>query len=216
MIASEITSYPDKISNNISTIAKPYFRYRADNWVSSKKLTIARDEFIKKMNSLGWKKIGTGAYSTIYQNPNKNYVMKVTDEPDSGFDKFVGLIHKYPNLHFPIVSDRKNFTMKADVFTATYSIYLIEKLYPVPINISLKYAKAIRSVIMSAEKPNEKIDLNILFQNRPPKFLLENPSLVQALEIIGWNGSEEELDIKADNLMKRKDGTLVITDPYSC
>ena len=159
---------------------------------------------------MGWTPLNSGAYSDVYKNPRKNYVMKVTTEPDYGYAKYVDLIKRSRNPHFPKISDRKTFTVRGD----DYDIYLIEKLRHLEWDIATQYVNIFRNIIWT-RVANLRVDLNDLYNNNIPKILSQNPKLVSALEIIGENSSDQELDIKNDNIMERDDGTIVITDPYA-
>lgn len=176
------------------------------------------DDFIVKLNSLGWTQYGEGKYSTVYENPKKSYVMKVTTAPDEGYAQYVRLIKKYPNKHFPKISDVRKFTPYPKEH---YYLYLIEKL----IHLKGRACDIIEDDFdnIAAEyelNPNASLEdiADCCMGGKIPNIIKKQPTILQALKIVGRGtrgGSVTYLDMHGHNVMKRSDGTLVITDPYS-
>jgi hypothetical protein len=162
-------------------------------------LEAALDE---KMRSLGWGKMGAGVYSTAYGRNDKSYIIKANFYPDPAFDDFVQLTHKFKNKHFPKISDRKEIVVHGD----KYYIYTIEKLNPIN-----QYTRNKTCVLI-----DRYIIVHQYTSYRPKdNFATEYPDLKKALDIIIKNKKDHHIDLHAGNLMQRKDGTVVIIDPYS-
>ena len=76
------------------------------------------------LEKMGWRCIGNGGFANVYGNPNKDYVLKITYNPDPAYAYYVSLIKKLHNKHLPVISDLKRITING----RTCYIYLIEKL----------------------------------------------------------------------------------------
>jgi len=152
-----------------------------------------------------------GYYSTVYSNPKKSYVLKVNDRQDTAYAQYVSLIKKYNNKHFPKISDLKFI----EVNGGRYYIYLIEKLDDV--RSEMKHLANVFSEIIDCPYSS------LTFFNTSHTqldYLKQNPELVTALRIIGkfkHNIKNPYIsnDMHGGNIMQRKDGTIVITDPYA-
>ena len=204
MILSEIKP---KIHKDIIKYAKPYFQ-NEDNfstgWADDYSIS-ASEVFYDKLRQLGWKKLGSGSFSNIYGNDKKTYVIKVNASPDPGYSSYVKLIHKFPNKHFPKISDRKTFRINYN----NYDIYLIEKLYRIP----MTEARSLIHIFDHVMDNCAELNLNILFPT-VPRILRTQPLLAKALRFIEKHDVNDGLDMGPYNIMRRKDGTIVITDPY--
>ena len=225
--------YKPKISKGVEKTAFDYFLVRAnnnsDNWHDER---LQSDSiFKKKMEGLGWKYFKGGAYSSVFVNPNKNFVVKTTQNADRGYAHYVDLIKRSRNPHFPKISDKKKLLVPSKPYESwhgsmiqgpdeDYYIYLIEKLYPIDddqtktslaITLSRWFDKVIRYPYMSLKSMSKTFS----YEGSIPEILLENKKLVQALRIVGNNRKNFVNDMHSGNIMKRKDGTIVITDPYA-
>lgn len=171
----------------------------------------------KLLRNLGWQLLSLdGYFSDVYGNPNKDYILKINKRPDSAYNAYVALIKKSNNPHFSKISDLKVLNIKGQ----KYYIYLIEKLdvlYVLNIDGDDYYADLIRLFNDIIRYPNDNI-----FTSRYPteilQYMQKNPKLLQAIKIISkyyYKSSGISLDLHGNNMMKRNDGTLVITDPFS-
>ena len=210
-----------KIGKRVATAALDYFEGR-DGIL-----------FKEKLAKLGWTPLGNGNFSSVFENPKKQYVLKVSEKPDPAYNEYVKLIKRARNKHFPRISDMKKllslptetyFSMTLNKFvhrpTKEYYVYLIERLEPVRSIDRISLQDVARSCYLVANnwwEPN----LVEIFQEEYrefPKFLRRSPSLVQALRFVGEHCDDIKgawLDIHRDNIMQREDGTIVITDPYA-
>ena len=178
---------------------------------------------IVKLKALGWEQYGTGAYSNVYANPKKNYVLKLNKTSDEGYENYVELIKQHPNPHFPKISAVKTLNVNNERYPCNLSLYLIEKLYKVPYAKTTYYTASFYKVTTDYYKSLETlIEEDIRASSWSKQFnptsielLKENPLLVKALQLIGeFKKAGHGIDIHDNNYMQRKDGTIVITDPY--
>lgn len=160
----------------------------------------------KILSDKGWEYIDKGHYSATYLSPNKKTVLKINRDFDPGYEHFIKVIKLHPNSHFPVISDMKKLPDGT-------SAYIMERLY----NLSNEDKSLITAIIdtMPFIIDNEFDQYKRLY----PKFIdiLNNqqPGIFDALEILAKNNHGYKNDIRRENLMKRKDGTIVIIDPYA-
>lgn len=186
------------------------FRYERDYW--DRKLTI-------DLKKIGWVRAGKGAFSEVFTNPTKDFVLKITKKPDRAFAWFALMTQLYPNKHFPKISNAKIYNING----INYHIFLIEKLIPV------KKTPFISTLGRIADRfiyrKSNVLDNNFYVNNCNIKsksvqqviqYLKENPSFEKALYILRNNENVRTKilpDIHSKNIMQRTDGTLVLTDP---
>ena len=168
-----------------------------------------RPSFQDKLSNLGWNELGDGLYSTVYTNPKKSYVLKVNKISDLGFESFAQFVKKHPNKHFPKIGDVKKVRYSKE----NYYIYCIEKLYPInPYSTARSIANAIDIAFYRWDGNSVKDSFK--GNGRYIKFFQQHPSLLSAIKLL-VNKFGENNDIHPDNIMQRKDGTIVIIDPYA-
>jgi hypothetical protein len=196
-----------KIGKDILSAAKTYFDSDNHN------LNI----LYRLMKKQGWKKIGAGAFAIVFSNPEKPYVVKITTIPDLGYDHYVQSIKKFRNKHFPKISDRKeisydfNDPLTNDKETIKFFIYFIEKLYAIDGRIKYSLASELYDIAFESYANQKEI------KNIHNNYIKNDPSLFKAAQIVGKMAQNKyfEIDIHAGNIMRREDGTIVITDPYA-
>lgn len=164
------------------------------------------DEILSKM---GWHHIVSGKYSAVFESKrNKNFVLKINFQEDLGYDSYVDIIKDYQSIHFPVITDKHRLALNG----MSYGVYLIEKLREIDYaedadGLSWKYL--LKQVMYNPNKSMED-----LFDYMPDLYK-QNPGLFEAAQYIGEHRKNYYLDIHEGNIMTRKDGTLVITDPYA-
>jgi len=192
-----------RIAEPIKKLMAHRFRYKMSD-----------SEFDHQLASMGWNEIGRGGYSGVYANKKKTYVLKISDRYDAGYEAYVKLIHNYKNVHFPRIGDIK----KLRIAGKNYYVHLIEKLIEFPYRLGEQIAENIDDAIgVLEEVPRNKIDeqLKEYFGKAIPKYIANDPPMKEAIWLIANSPGSNWLDIHGGNFMKRKDGTIVITDPYS-
>lgn len=98
--------YKPKISKGVEKAAFEFFPKAKDD---RRDATITLKLKLKKM---GWIYLDNGAFSSVYVNDKKSYVIKINSYPDPGFEYYVNTIKKYHNKHFPKISDKKVLEFK--------------------------------------------------------------------------------------------------------
>ena len=196
MIISEIKP---KISKPIISAATDYYKSGAE------KYQYPLPKFEKRLEELGWKELAVGSRSTVYGNEHKSYVLKINNGEDNEYAGYVNLIKRNPNKHFPKISAVRKFL----IGRKTYYVYLIEKLYPIPDRLSMRYTEWLDWYLC-----NDVTDRAEIFHNRLPKIF--TPEMIKACNtLIRYSNKHRVIfDIHENNIMYRRDGTLVITDPY--
>ena len=165
------------------------------------------------LNKLGWKLLNNnGSFSVIYWNPRKSYVLKINRVEDDSYQNYVKLIHTYSNKHFPRIGDMKVLR----IGKINYYVYLIEKLQTLPKAGAISYIiDRAFNALDSSEDFSEKGCMDALkqeFNGRLPK-ILKDKSLIDAIRLLTID-TTIFWDMHSENIMLRKDGTIVIIDPY--
>ena len=174
-----------------------------------------REKMEEYFSSKGWTKLGHGSYSVVFLHPKRNYVLKLNLTEDQGFDHFVEVIHANPNPHFPRIEDATVFFKHK--LGNIYRAYLMERLEPISTYIDSDLSFFLQKVACQPNSSDGKIiyDFKNTFEYIWRRIQPVPDNLVTAAKIIGRNTKfKAYLDIHAKNIMQRKDGTVVITDPY--
>jgi len=220
--------YRPKISNRLATPAYNYFRkageavayFAEPNTSTDKRNEVVTARKIEKENmeaalkKLGWNCEAEGYFSSVWVNDNKPFVLKINEQPDRGYAHFVSVVKKHRNKHFPVISDQKEM----EIAGRKYYIYMIEKLKPINyLAAAREYLNIFSKVIRFPADSLKSLfnEDNAYSYPQPPTILLDNPSLVKALRIIGNNFAGFVNDLHAGNIMQRDNGTIVIIDPYA-
>jgi hypothetical protein len=215
-----------KISKSVERSATDYFKKGNLDYVSDDHEDFDEPEYelLRKLKKLGWNQFGNGAFSLVFSNPKKNYVLKLTLVSDPGYDAYVQLILSHPNKYFPHISDLKTI----DVDGKKFGIYLIEKLTEMTNPWNDIYSLILRTMMGGDQRMKGILTL----QNTPaPRSLqytqaqweqvldkiAENDEFMTAIQLVStwYNKRMLRIDMHQGNIMQRKDGTVVITDPYA-
>jgi hypothetical protein len=83
------------------------------------------EDFLDYLSSNGWQWKGSGAFATVFQKPNKDYVMKVYKD-DPAYDNFLDFIEE--NQNDPHIPKIKRRILPLSNNYKNYGIVAIEKL----------------------------------------------------------------------------------------
>lgn len=168
--------------------------------------TIANIE--NNLKKLNWTLLSFGNFGRVFTKSNVPYVIKISQQEDVGYEKFVSIVHTYPNKHFPKISK--------DIIVNSFYVYFIEKLHPMSNDIlkgeMCDYCSMIDLKYVKSGYNEQKAKISA--------FEKTHKSLAEALEILSSIVEEDEngtlrLDLdNFNNIMQRKDGTPVIIDPF--
>jgi len=165
------------------------------------------DELTERLEALGWDFVGSGSFSIVFAKPGVPYVLKVNKMNDPGFALFANVLKKFPNKHFPRIGKVKSFSIDGLV----YKIYLVEKLRPLT-GITGNIAQTLSRMAWTG---NIQLAIDLAYPE-VRDILEKQPGLITATEIIRANRNETlDIDLHSANVMQRKDGTIVIIDPYA-
>ncbi len=171
-----------------------------------------------KMKEVGWTLLGRGAYSRVYGNDSKSYVVKINTTYDRPYAWFILLTKKFPNIHFPKISSIKQFSsFNSSGKKQHFYMFLMEKLEHSVSSEKMSYIIKIvgdtkPSIYHDPKYKNQTAD-DLRYQfNIPPNF---PTSLIEASMIVGKYSGNYWPDLHSDNIMARANGTIVISDPYS-
>lgn len=190
-------------------------------------------EVESRLSDAGYTHIGSGASANVYTKPDIDYVIKIFDSKDTGYLRFLDLIQKVENVHFPVIRGKpmlinsNTYGVKLEKLTPfvyegyyrsllTYINYFVNEIvYDYKsTNANYLYSKE-NTLRLTPEKINH---MNILYDNMAEKwkkFEQQFPELSTAIKLI-VKYVLIPLDGRADlhnyNVMMRGK-TLVIIDP---
>ena len=199
-----------KIAKPVHTAVAKFFKQR----------TTMDLEYI--LYDLGWFMVGSGAFSSVYENDKKPYIIKVNNRVDMSFAIFAQWVKQHSNKHFPKIGEMKKYVVGGK----KYYIYLIEKLYNVP--ISRDYAIYIEnltaSFVLNFKTKNRLTDHEVIKNfveddcgGDMPSIFKSQPTLISACKSLAlcYYKNKMALDIHDGNIMQRKNRTVVIIDPFA-
>ena len=172
------------------------------------------DEIIDFLLKNNYKLSGDGTFSQVYIKDGSNIAIKVSQENDTCWLKYVELIKKYPNKHF-IKIGKINRHDK-------FYIAFMEKLYPIDDDENEGAGNVYDwfTVFINNDGFDSFGDDGYYsdpeIQNRIMKFEHGNPELAKAFRLIkNIIDPKCSFDVSTlrNNCMKRRDGTIVIIDP---
>lgn len=165
-----------------------------------------------------------GAFGKVIQSHNPEIVYKVF-EKDDAYLNFIRFVQRYPNKNFPKFYKVKNMTAffkRYDVQADKFYVVALEKLYPIKGPFTREFLSDFLGVPHLDHPthlmPNGKQNAFMVPAREFMQYLPELKDLWQAgLKIRGLHGesSDYNWDLHPGNIMQRKDGTVVITDPLS-
>lgn len=157
------------------------------------------------LKNAGYKRLGRGAFASVFHKPGKDYVLKVFSAKDEAYLAFIALAKTHLNPHFP------RFLGKIVKVTDDYCAIRMELLKPYrydPSQIDLY----IRTRDWVPEDPNSYYAQQV---EDAREFMGYRPELKLACDLIVdklLTRPGIERDIRQDNIMMRGD-TIVLTDP---
>jgi len=151
----------------------------------------------------GFYELGSGFFSSVYGHDNLDIAIKLVDD-DHNYIKYINFYAKYgrQNPHLPRIYKYKK--------VGNVEIVITEKLYPLSENqedlfqVILKFKR----YLMNPNNYDEYYVNNVVNY-----FIDEYSDLAQIIIDLYKIFGKNNIDIHQDNIMQRKDGTLVITDP---
>lgn len=169
--------------------------------------------------------IDSGYFGHVIQSSKPEVVYKVF-EHDDGYLQFVQFVQRYPNEHFPKIYKVKNMTSffkRYGVQEDKFYVIAMEKLYPVdnkPFHINFLHDLLNSPNINHPPQymPDGRQNAHMVPISEFIQYIPELKNLWQAgIKVRGLHSSSDDLrwDLHPGNIMQRKDGTIVITDPLT-
>ena len=164
--------------------------------------------------------LGQGAFSFVVIPANKDYVYKVWTQDDA-WEHYLKLVQQHPNEHFirtkGKISKVPLFFKRPKDVDATLRVLRIEKLKElnniekVDISQLVKFFRDVQVKKLTGDDVPEIMQRIERLVGSKPVF---PESLVHAMLFLVENMGKNNLDFHYDNIMKREDGTFVISDPF--
>lgn len=160
-------------------------------------------QLIDYLNSNGYKKIGSGSFSDVYEKQGEKFILKLMLRAQNRdcYIPFVEFIGRHSNKHLPKVGRIRNY--------GNWSLIPIEKLS------SLTHIDDEREDVKMIYAFNRAIKGNNKYhRERYDKLKIQFPELAKTLELL-YSGMSNKcsFDLHRDNIMKRGN-TIVFSDPF--
>lgn len=203
------------------------------------KYTSRSKEIRDKFKQAGYKLIGTGADATVWAKKDSDQVVKIIMPEDNlGSDKSNHFIkfYEFCNSHYDLANLPKFLKVKnLNIQGQNYISVYMEKLYPIPVNSFEEAMVWILSDLSTSAKKYKQAEAAILNKNTWVGFSgLDSKSIIEQykklnriqmaqysllfslMKLLYHSGRVDKLgwDLHTENVMQRKDGTLVIIDPW--
>jgi hypothetical protein len=169
----------------------------------------------KRAKYFGFKKIGYGAYTETYANPNYSFVIKINLTSDPAAFKFYSMIMNIKSKYFPKVLKLKSYV---DLGGNFLFIAFIEKLYPLNWDTWKKANKDGRGFTNWLAIQDSYINIrNITYKKLGKIWESNNTAEVKIFSsIVSATSGFSELDLHEDNLMMRlPEGDIILNDPIA-
>lgn len=193
------------------------------------KKVIDINQWLKDNN---WHEIGAGLFGKVYSNNSKPYVLKLYKTSDVSYTHFLNSIDQYNNIHVPKIGKARTIEIpekinivqieklnKIEYFSDTYDYcdfvpvlidyYDIDNYNELLNKINSLDDETIEEIIFDYKLKYE-ININSLL-----KFVKKQKSLFEFVIQLFWQKpNNSTFDLHGGNFMQRKDGTIVVIDPY--
>jgi hypothetical protein len=164
---------------------------------------VQKSHFLKKLESLGWQKIGSGAYSVVLITPCKKYVLRIGIAGDKGYTS-----NAYNAICDPENPHYCNIYMLFFGLNSKFSFTFMEQLKPLN-SAPLKFQELHQSSVQT---------LLAIHRNGNPSLLDIHPEPLQKtlmqIACTAYDNSVS-LDLHTGNVMVRNNRDLVFTDPLN-
>jgi hypothetical protein len=174
------------------------------------------DSAKKKLLKHGFEMLGDGTFGSVWQHPNLNYVLKLYDEADIGYAKFVELARKHQdNPHFP------KFRGLPVTLVPGIRALRLEMLSPweyvrtdpdhIATDWFLRYIDEPKWRDYLSNMTDEKLKSHI------EHFIKKWPDFLHAIELLAnvvSTNSAIDFDLHDENIMQRGDCPVII-DPFA-
>lgn len=172
----------------------------------------------------GKKPIGRGCFSAIFEGTRKNTVLKLTVD-DIGYWLLNCWATKVEHKHFPRIVDRHGDIGTVKLGGTDYPLFLfeMEKLEKIkPGSDAKKLARRIQGVAQTASNKAGLWMRDDLRSVMMAQHMMQDTALPRSirnalgqLENFCCNYPGGQMDLHMNNMMQRKNGELVITDPLA-
>jgi hypothetical protein len=195
-------------------------------------------EIEKHFKKAGYKKLGTGADANVYAKDEQNVIkILMPEDPSTQSERVFNKFYEFSAEHNDIKNLPKfNSVSKFDVLDKEYTVINMERLYPIE-NNSFEEAMVWILSDLAIQKINWNQALQIIqdestwetftgdipveeifnrIDNLDDRDKAEYGLLFTLMTLLYHTGRINKIgwDLHTENVMQRKDGTLVIIDPW--
>ncbi len=183
---------------------------------SSRLLAETVNQYIKRLDKLGIKKIGQGGYAKVFQHPTMpDVVVKVMTQYDSGYRKYVAFCQTANNRYCPRILDVVDHAYESDFLGKDKrQLVFMEKLNPLGIASFIRFEYDIDELL---DLPQGTVDLTDRRIWKSISRQKKDKDLAQVANFIYTTLTKISgimLDMHNGNLMVRGN-QIVIIDPFA-
>ena len=165
----------------------------------------------------GKKPIGRGAFSMVFDGPKPSSVLKLTIDR-AGYYLLNCWVAGAKGKHFPRVRKNHKDIGVTTVKGEDYPIYLFEMERLLPNRRGTPARKEADAIQESSYHRGGRTTgdcIGAIANDKSAAISRSVRNALQDLEVFAGNYDNLEIDMHSGNFMQRKDGTLVITDPFA-
>ena len=169
--------------------------------------------YIRRLKKDGWRQLGSGHFSTVLSKPGESYVMRVNngDDYDAGWEEFTQRLISSDkiksNPHFARYGEVKRFKYtNRKGLEYFYLVGQVERLYRLP-TVDYDSASCTIDKLLDSRSGKKKNPIIPKTLYEATDFLIDIRKKTKHVNL--------RFAIHENNLMSRKNGELVITDPFS-
>jgi preprotein translocase subunit Sss1 len=196
------------------------FETSSDVTSDPKNNVLTLKDVLDKFSSFGGKILGSGAFGCALMHPKWNFVVKIFSQDDA-YLKFVRFVLRNPRNSYPKFLDKpRRFLPNFRRPAKDEYMYIIrmEKLEPLPRETWSEMSRVIWT-IEAGKQPQEDVLKNMLavLKDKHPnivefirdfRFFADYARFLRKTDDFGY------MDLHDGNLMTRKNGDLVLIDPF--
>jgi len=181
-------------------------------------------KYLKRLDKLGIKQVGNGCFATVFQHPElKNVVVRYNEEPEPSYDRYVRKAMETQNPWLPRVFHVEHVELRHSTATFTF----IEKLKHIKRKEEIAFTRSLldclpRMYFTDQGYGYNKDDFSFIDEIEDDMWMLigkRHPDenfraafkIIRKLVMKGGGN----FDFHSSNIMRRKDGQLVFTDPIA-
>jgi len=164
------------------------------------------EKFATELKAAGFKKLGAGIKAIVYEHPQLPYVIKVFNNDPKYFKYFNWARENQDNPHVPQI--------RGKYIKINERLYAVRMEKLIPVTRDYEFIRKYIDPKIPVVDPQSIFLATMILSPKNSEFLENNyPKMVEVKSFIHSVVKVGADDLHNGNVMKRSDGTLVVTDP---